>query len=71
MSGITHQDLILAEQKATEFALAKSKHMNMKIILPDINEFVIGELFLIFELSTALMGEFLNINALVFMHDIF
>lgn len=63
LGGISHQDLILAEQKATEFALAKSKHMNMKIILPDINEFVIGELFLIFELSTALMGEFLNINA--------
>ena len=63
LGGISHQDLILAEQKATEFALAKSKHMNMKIILPDINEFVIGELFLIFELATALMGEFLNINA--------
>ncbi|MBQ9492065.1 MAG: glucose-6-phosphate isomerase [Firmicutes bacterium] len=63
LGGISHEDLIHAELKATEFALAKSKHMNMKIILPEINEFVIGELFFALELATALMGEFLNINA--------
>ena len=63
LGGISHQDLICAELKATEFALAKSKHMNMKIILPETNEFVIGELFFVLELATALMGELLNINA--------
>ena len=63
LGGISHEDLIRAELKATEFALAKSKHMNMKIILPEINEFVIGELFFALEIATALMGEFLNINA--------
>jgi len=63
LGGVTHNELIKAEQRATEYALAKSKHMNMSIILPEINEFNIGQLFYMLELATAFSGELLNINA--------
>ena len=63
LGGITQDDLIKTEQKATEFALLKSGKMNMTITLPEVNEFTIGQLLYLFEVATAFMGELLNINA--------
>jgi len=63
LENITHNKLIQTELIATEFALTKSKRMNIKIILPELNEFIMGELFFMLELATAYAGELLNINA--------
>lgn len=63
LGGATHNELIQVEHYATERALAKLNRMNMTIILPHINEFVIGQLFYMLEVATAFAGELLNINA--------
>lgn len=63
LGGATHNELIQVEHYTTERALAKLNRMNMTIILPHINEFVIGQLFYMLEAATAFAGELLNINA--------
>lgn len=63
LGGITHNQLIQVEQEATEFALSKLNRMNMTIVLPQVNEFVLGQLFYMLEVATAFAGELLNINA--------
>ena len=63
LGGHSLNELIHAEQTATEYALAKSGHMNNTIIIPEINAFTIGELIYLFEVATAFAGELLNINA--------
>lgn len=63
LGGYTHNNLIQAEQMATEYALLKENRPNMTITLPVLNEFTIGQIIYFFEVATAYMGEFLNINA--------
>ncbi len=63
LGGHSLNELIHAEQSATEYALAKSGHMNNSIIMPEINPFTIGQLIYFFEVATAFAGELLNINA--------
>ena len=63
LGGATHNELIQVEHYTTERALAKLNRMNMTIILPHVNEFVIGQLFYMLEVATAFAGELLNINA--------
>ncbi|MCL1995572.1 MAG: glucose-6-phosphate isomerase, partial [Defluviitaleaceae bacterium] len=63
LGGHTHNKLIQAEQQATEYALQKENRPNMTITLPQVNEFTIGQVIYLFEVATAYMGEFLNINA--------
>ena len=62
LCGHTQNELIGAERKATEYAVAKSGHMSQTILLPEVNPFTIGELLFLFELTTAFAGELLNIN---------
>ncbi len=63
LAGHTFQELIQAEQQATAIALSEAGQPNMTHILPEINAFTIGQLFMIFEMQTAIAGELLNINA--------
>lgn len=63
LSGHTLNELITAERKATEFAVAASGHMNKTILLDKVDAFAIGELMMLFELQTAYAGELLGINA--------
>ncbi|MEG1559862.1 MAG: glucose-6-phosphate isomerase [Clostridia bacterium] len=63
LGGHTLNELITTELRATEYAIKKSGHMNMTINIPVVNAFTIGELLLLFELSTAFAGELLNIDA--------
>jgi glucose-6-phosphate isomerase len=63
LCGHTHNELIAAEQKATEYALSKSGHMNMTVRMPEVSAFTVGELLFLFEMATAFAGELLNINA--------
>lgn len=63
LSGHTHNELIAAEQAATEYALTKSGHINYTITLPEVNPFTVGELLYLFEVATAITGELLEIDA--------
>lgn len=63
LSGHTFNELIACEQRATEYAVTKSGHMNKTIRLPEVNPFTIGQLLYLFEVQTAFAGELLNINA--------
>ncbi|MDO4572603.1 MAG: glucose-6-phosphate isomerase [Clostridia bacterium] len=63
LCGHTQNELIAAELKATEYAVAKSGHLSHTITLPEINAFTVGELLFFFEMATAFAGELLKINA--------
>lgn len=63
LGGVTQNELIKVEQMATEYALLKSGKTNMTITLPEVNEFTLGQILYLFEVSTAFAGELLNINA--------
>lgn len=63
LSGHTHNELIAAEQAATEYALTKSGHINYTLTLPEVNPFTVGELLYMFEVATAIAGELLGIDA--------
>ncbi|MFW6007008.1 MAG: glucose-6-phosphate isomerase [Bacillota bacterium] len=63
LGGHSLNKLIKTEKKATELALTNRNRMNNSIILPEINEFTLGQLFYYLELQTALIGELFNINA--------
>jgi len=56
-------ELIKAEQFATEYAVMKSGHMCNTITLPEVNAFTIGQLLYFFEMQTAFAGELLGIDA--------
>jgi len=59
---ITFNTLIKTEKQGTEQALTKNNRPNITIKLQKINEKNIGELLMLFQASTAFLGEFLNIN---------
>jgi len=62
LCGHTMNELISAEQAATEYALLKSKHLNHTIMLPEVNAFTIGQLLFFYELETAYCGAMLGID---------
>jgi len=55
--------LLNAEKTATEFAMARSARPSVTIRLPEINAKHVGEFFYLYEFTTSLMGELLDINA--------
>ncbi len=63
LGGHTLNELIQAERDATEYALLKLGKMSMTITLPEVNAFTMGQLLYYFQMETAYMGEFLNIDA--------
>ena len=63
LGGHTLNKLIKTEKNATELALTKRERLNNTIILPEVNEFTMGQLFYMLELQTALVGELFDINA--------
>ena len=63
LSGHTLNELINAERVATEHAVTVSGHMNKTILLPEVNEFTLGQLLMMFEMQTAFAGELLGIDA--------
>ena len=62
LGGHTLNELITAEQAATEFALTKSGKMNWKIILPQVDAFTVGQLLYFFMMQTAFCGALLGID---------
>ncbi len=63
LGGHTLNELIHAEQMATEYALLKANRLNRTITLPEVNAFTVGQLLYFMEVETAFAGELLNINA--------
>ena len=63
LMGHTMNELINAEEMATEAALAKEGKPSKTLILPEINEYYIGQMIFFFEVATAISGELYNINA--------
>ena len=62
LSGHTLSELIQAEEESSELALAKRGHPNMTITIPAIDAYHLGQLFMFFEIATALTGLLLGIN---------
>jgi glucose-6-phosphate isomerase len=63
LGGHSLNELIQSERLATEYALVKSGKLNQTVMLPEVNEFTIGELLYFFEVETAVCGELLGIDA--------
>jgi glucose-6-phosphate isomerase len=55
--------LLNAEKTATEYALACSKRPSVTIRFDEITPHTVGEFIYLYEFSTSLAGELLNINA--------
>lgn len=55
-------ELINAEQEATELALTKAGRPNMRLNIPRVDSYYLGQLFLFFELATAVTGMLYGIN---------
>lgn len=62
LCGHTMNELIDTERRATEYAITKSGKMNHTIMLPELNEFTLGQLLMLFQLKTAYAGALLNID---------
>lgn len=62
LGGHTLNELISAEQTATEYALLKAERLNRTITLPEVNAFTVGQLLYFMEVETAFAGELLGIN---------
>jgi glucose-6-phosphate isomerase len=63
LGGHTMNELINAEQRATELALTQSGKPNCAIRLPKVSERTVGALLFLLEMQTAYAGELYNINA--------
>ncbi|GAV25534.1 glucose-6-phosphate isomerase [Carboxydothermus islandicus] len=63
LGGHTLNELIIAEKKATEFALLKARRPNYTVIFPEVNPYTVGEFLYFLEAKIAFMGEYLDINA--------
>jgi glucose-6-phosphate isomerase len=62
LQGKTFNQLIDAELQGTMQSLTESNKPNLTITIPKINEYYLGAMFAMFELSVAYIGEMLNIN---------
>jgi glucose-6-phosphate isomerase len=58
----TFNDLIQAEMEGTRQSLTESLRPNYTLTISKTDEYNLGALFMFFELHTAFLGEFLNIN---------
>ncbi len=63
LGGHTLNELIKAEQEATEYALMRAGRPSFSITLPKVTPETIGALLYFFEVMTAFAGELLSINA--------
>ncbi|MEG2387275.1 MAG: glucose-6-phosphate isomerase [Clostridia bacterium] len=62
LGGKTHNQLIEAERRGTEYALYRSGRMSQTITLDEVNANTVGQLLYFFELVTAYTGALLGID---------
>ena len=63
LSGHTMHELIRAEMLSTERALSENGVPSVRIEIPTLDAYHLGALLMFFEMSVAITGEFLGINA--------
>jgi len=63
LAGAEMGRLLNAEKRATEYALRVSKRPSVTITFDAVTPHSVGEFIYLYEFTTALMGELLNINA--------
>ncbi len=63
LCGHTLNELITAERMATEYALMRAGRLNQTIMLPELNEYTLGQLLMFFEIQTAFVGAMFNIDS--------
>ncbi len=63
LSEISFHKLLRTECQGTAEALTEYKKPNIQITIPEINEYHLGQLFMLFEASIAFLGEYYRINA--------
>jgi len=62
LQGKSLNDLIRAEEEATEMSLARAGRPNCKLVFPQINAFHMGEYFYLLEVATAFSGSLSRID---------
>ncbi|MFQ5508072.1 MAG: glucose-6-phosphate isomerase [Leptospirillia bacterium] len=62
LGGASLAQLLNAEQAATEAVLTEQRRPNMRIDLPKLNPFVLGQLFFLYEVATAFAGGLYGID---------
>ena len=62
LGGHSFNDILKIEHKATSVSLMEHKRPNGTIILPELDEYYLGQLFFIFEMAIVYLGELLKIN---------
>ncbi|NOY77427.1 MAG: glucose-6-phosphate isomerase [Calditrichaeota bacterium] len=62
LGGQTLNALIAAEKKATELALTRNERPNVTFKFPVVNEFTVGQMFMILEIATAYTGYLFEID---------
>ena len=62
LAGKTMNALISAEKKATEIALTRNQRPNVTFKFPVVNEFTLGQIFMILEIATAYTGHLFEID---------
>ena len=62
LGGHSMGELLAAELRATEYALTKAKRPNLRITLPRLDAYALGELLEFFMLQTAFAGQLLHID---------
>jgi len=63
LGGKSHNALIEAERKGTEYALYRAGRLSQTIVLPEVNAHTVGQLIFLWEMCTAYAGELLDIDA--------
>ena len=61
--GLTFNRLMHTEMEGTITALTKNNRPNITINVPEVDEFFLGQLLMLFMGATAFLGEFFKINA--------
>jgi glucose-6-phosphate isomerase len=63
LKNLTFGRLLETEMKGTIGALTEKNRPNLTVEIPEVDEFHLGGLFMLFEAATAFLGEMLDINA--------
>jgi len=62
LTGHKFTNILNIEYQATSVSLMKNKRPNGTIIMPELNEYYLGQLFYFFEMAAVYLGELLNVN---------
>lgn len=62
LAGKTMNALISAEKKATELAITRNQRPNLTFKFPVVNEFTLGQIFMILEIATAYTGHLFGVD---------